>query len=400
MSLPLPSPDALEHSQKLVAYLQARCLDQSGWLSFAEFMDQTLYAPGLGYYTAGASKFGVSGDFVTAPEISPLFAAALARQIAPLLQASAPHVIEVGAGSGRLAADLLIELAELGHLPQTYGILELSPDLRQRQEMLLRTKAPELAKRVYWLDTLPEHFAGVVLGNELIDAMPVHLVRWPGVGELAEEVGVCWSADTCGWVWESRPAQGALLAAAQSISQEAEERDEPLPPGYQSEINLAARAWVASWGNILSQGALLLIDYGFPAHEFYHPQRSTGSLMCHYRHYAHTDPLYLPGLQDITAHVDFTALIAAGFDNGLELLGYTSQGQFLLNCGLLDCLESRIRGKGKGDYGAPESIALSAGVNRLVLPQEMGELFKVMVLGKNIGIPLQGFAQGDRSFQL
>jgi SAM-dependent MidA family methyltransferase len=229
--------------------------------------------------------------------------------------------------------------------------------------------------------------------------MPVHIVEWSD--NSIQEIGV---AGYPQWIFSGRPAAGKLLEAAQSIADEAEQSGEPLPSGYRSEINLAGPAWCASWGEILTQGAILLLDYGFPAHEFYHPLRNTGTLMCHYRHHTHPDPFYLPGLQDITAHVDFTSLIARAFPAGLELLGYTSQGQFLLNCGILQLLDQHVAENAKGDFGNAESIKAAAAVNKLILPQEMGELFKVIALGKNIqtdgGRPLLGFKQGDRSHQL
>jgi SAM-dependent MidA family methyltransferase len=391
MSLPLPDNFSREHSQKLCTYIDQKQREK-GWLSFAEFMELALYAPGLGYYAAGASKFGESGDFVTAPEMTPLFAQAVANQVAQIMGLSAPNIIEAGAGTGRLAADLLLALEALGQLPDQYAILELSADLRERQQAMLQRKAPHLLNLVVWLDRLPKRFDGVVLGNELIDAMPVHLVEWSDKGVV--ELGVVWREGR--FDWDARPASGILLETAQAVALAAEEAGESLPEGYRSEIPLAGAAWAASWGSILGKGALLLIDYGFPAHEFYHPLRTGGTLMCHYRHHAHPDPFYWPGLQDITAHVDFTSLIAAAFPAGLELLGYTSQGQFLLNCNLLGELERFSA----GDTTSVKSIQAAASVNRLILPQEMGELFKVIVMGRGLSEPLLGFQRGDRSMQL
>lgn len=399
--MPLPPPDefAHAHSQKLVERIQSKIQLANGWISFADFMAEALYAPGLGYYAAGSSKFGQSGDFVTAPEITPLFAGALANQLAEIMALSAPHIIEAGAGTGRLAATLLLALEAMNATPVSYAILELSADLRERQAQLIQQKAPHLADRVVWLDTLPTAFSGAIIGNELIDAMPVHLVEWAEQG--IQEIGVRWNQ---GFAYSPRPANGKLLEVAQSIANDAEYRGDPLPAGYLSEINLAGPAWAASWGAILAQGALLLIDYGFPAHEFYHSDRNSGTLMCHYRHHAHSDPFYLPGLQDITTHVDFTALIAAAFPEGLELLGYASQGQFLLNCGILDLLDQQVTEQSDGDFGKAASIKAAASVNKLILPQEMGELFKVIAMGKNLarapGKTLLGFSRSDRSHQL
>lgn len=385
MSLPTPSPDALAHSAQVAALLRQEIAAHGGWLSFARFMERVLYAPGLGYYSAGARKFGAAGDFVTAPELTPFFGYALARQVAQSMAATGNAVLEAGAGSGRLAADLLLELERLGSLPERYFILELSGDLRQRQQATLAAAAPHLAARVEWLDRLPESFAGVVVGNELLDAMPVHLVAWREAGIL--ERGVVVAADGS-FAWEERPATGAVLAAAEEIAGQC-----GIPPGFESEIGLAAQAWAAEWGRILTRGTILLIDYGFPRREFYHFQRGRGTLMCHYRHQAHPDPFYLPGLQDITAHVDFTSIIAAAHGKGLELQGYTSQGQFLLNCGILERLAEL----------PPESveyIRAAGAVNKLLLPHEMGELFKVIALGRGVDSPLLGFARGDQSHRL
>jgi len=387
MSMPLPSPEALAHSAELVALIARQIAANDGWLSFARYMELALYAPGLGYYAAGARKFGAAGDFVTAPEMTPLFGRALARQAAQVMRASAPHILEVGAGTGRLAADLLLALEALDCLPERYAILDLSADLRERQREILADAAPHLLPRVIWLDTLPEQFSGLVLGNELLDAMPVHIVDWRENGIFERGVTLVDGR----FAWLERPASGRLLARAQSLGEQCQ-----LPPGYESEIALAAPAWAAHWGKSLVCGAVLLLDYGFPRREFYHLQRGRGTVMCHYRHHAHPDPFYLPGLQDITSHVDFTAIIEAAHPAGLELLGYTSQGQFLLNCGLLD--ELATLEQGTADY-----IRASGAVNKLVMPHEMGELFKVMALGRwpeGGGEDLLGFARGDQGYRL
>ncbi|HMM55572.1 MAG TPA: SAM-dependent methyltransferase [Candidatus Desulfobacillus sp.] len=381
MSLPAPDAAAAENSARLTAQIASEIEQAGGWLSFARYMELALYAPGLGYYSGGARKFGAAGDFVTAPELSPLFAEALARQAAPLLAASAPCLLEAGAGSGALALGLLRALERLGALPERYDILELSGELRARQQAAL-AEAPRLAARVRWLDHLPEHFSGVVVANELLDALPAHLVAWREDGIF--ERGVAKAEE--GFAWSERPAQGALLAAAQELSAS-------LQPPYLSEIGLAARAWVASWGRILRAGALLLIDYGFPRREYYHPQRDSGTLMCHYRHRAHGDPFWLPGLNDLTVHVDFTAIAEAGHDAGLEVLGYASQAQFLLNCGITRLLESL-------DETPGARAAQTAAVHKLISPAEMGELCKVLALGRGIVGPLAGFDQGDRTHAL
>ncbi len=354
-------------------------------MDFARFMEQALYAPGLGYYAAGAQKFGSAGDFVTAPEMTPLFGQALAAQVAQVMALSAPQIIEAGAGSGRLAAGLLLALERLKALPERYWVLELSPDLRARQRATVAAAAPHLLDRVDWLERLPERFAGAVVGNELLDAMPVHAVAWRADGIQARGVGVDGEGR---FVWRERPAAGDLLAAAEELA-----ASYRLPPGYESEIGLAAPRWAAEWGRILSAGALILIDYGFPRREYYHPQRGRGTLMCHYRHLAHPDPFYLPGLQDITAHVDFTAIISAAHPAGLQLLGYTNQAHFLTNCGILDCLAAL-------EPGTPAYLRAAGAVNKLLLPHEMGELFKVIALGRGIDVLLLGFARGDQSHRL
>ena len=378
MTMPQPDADAAESSRRLAALIAAEIERAGGWISFDRYMALALYTPGLGYYSGGARKFGAAGDFVTAPELSPLFAQTLAAQAAQIMAASAPRLLEAGAGSGALALGLLRELERRGALPERYEILELSGELRARQQETLARGAPHLAERVGWLDTLPETFSGVVIANELLDALPVNIVAWREDGLFERGVGL----EDSGFTWQERPAAGALLAVSQELTF--------VSPPYVSEINLAARAWIAEWGRILEKGALLLIDYGFPQREYYHPQRAEGTLMCHYRHHAHGDPFWLPGLNDITAHVDFTAVASAGHDAGLEVLGYTSQAQFLLNCGLAQLLEARQ------EDGAVAYAALASGAQKLLSPAEMGELFKVLALGREIDVPLLGFASGDR----
>ncbi len=385
MSLPLPSPEAETHSRRVVECIQQEISAAGGWISFARFMELALYAPGLGYYTAGARKFGAAGDFVTAPGMTALFGQALANQVAQVMALAVPVILEVGAGSGRLAADLLQALEGLGCLPDHYYILDLSADLRERQRQTLETEVPHLLARVAWLDALPDRFSGVVVGNELLDAMPAENVAWREDGLAERGVGLDAAG---GFAWVERPAQGPLLEAAREIGEQC-----TLPPGFESEISLAMRAWAAEWGHRLDKGALLLIDYGFPRREYYHQQRGRGTLMCHYRHHAHPDPFFLPGLQDITVHVDFTAIIAAAHATGLELLGYTSQGQFLLNCGILDCLAALPQ-------GTPDYVRASAAVGKLLMPHEMGELFKVIAIGRGLDATLRGFSGGDQSFRL
>ncbi len=380
--LPEPSADARAASDMLHGIIAAEITARGGWISFARYMELALYEPGLGYYAGGAQKFGdhaAGGDFLTAPEITPLFAQALARQVAQVLAASEPYVIEAGAGSGRLAADLLPALDALGCLPERYRILELSGALRARQQATLAERAPRYLDRVEWLDTLPGSFSGCLVGNEVLDAMPSHAVQWNDDGSVAE-IGVGLKE---GKLDEAeRPAHGALLAAAQALE---------ITAAWRGEISLAVRAWVGELSRRLSRGALLLIDYGLPRHELYHPQRNGGTLRCHYRHRVHQDPLWYPGLSDITSHVDFTAVAEAGFDAGLDVMGYCSQANFLLNCGIGELLSGP-------EAGADDAANLRArgAVNVLLSPNEMGELFKVIALGRGIHGPLLGFARGDK----
>ena len=372
---------------RIIAAEIAAC---GGWMSFARYMELALYAPGLGYYSGGSRKFGVAGDFLTAPELTPLYGRALARQVAQVLATSSPLVMEIGAGSGRLAADLLPALDALGCAPERYRILELSGELRARQEAMLSEHAPHFADRVEWLDELPEHFSGCLVGNEVLDAMPTHAVRWdPGDSVMERGVGL---ADGR-LVAAERPAAGALLAAAGAL---------PVVAPYRGEIGLAVRSWVAELARRVDRGALLLIDYGLARHELYHAQRDGGTLRCHYRHRVHEDPFWFPGLSDITSHVDFTAVAEAGFDAGLDVLGYATQANFLVNCGIAELLlEERDRrdglpAVGAGDTAATANLLARGAVNVLISPNEMGELFKVIALGRGMPGPLLGFRRGDR----
>ena len=391
--LPEPSADARAASAALSRMIAAEIDARGGWISFARYMELALYAPGLGYYSGGAHKFGdhqAGGDFLTAPELTPLFAGALARQVAQVLAVSSPQVIEAGAGSGQLAADLLPALAALDCLPERYRILELSGELRARQQATLAARAPRFAGRVEWLNELPERFSGCLVGNELLDAMPTHALRWSDEGDGGEsnkpavlERGV--GLEDGILVTAERPAAGALLAAAQALG---------VRGPYRGEISLAARCWVSELARRLDQGALLLIDYGLPRHELYHPRRDGSTLRCHYRHRVHDEPFWFPGLSDITSHVDFTAVAEAGFDAGLDVLGYTSQASFLLNCGLGDLLQDEK--VGAGNTASADDLRARGAVNVLISPNEMGELFKVIALGRGVPGPLLGFARADR----
>ena len=377
MALPEPTPDARAHSDRVAEHIRGEIASRGGWISFARYMELALYSPGLGYYSAGARKLGKAGDFVTAPEMSPLYGQTLARQVLQIMQGGFAEVLEVGAGSGALAATLLEELERSGSAPRSYLILELSADLRERSRDTLAARVPHLLERVAWLNRLPPAFSGVVLGNEVLDAMPVHVVR-VNAGKI-EEGGVGVRSERLDWSW--RTASGELLEAASALR---------LPEGFRTEIGLAARGFVRTLAGVLEKGVALFVDYGFPRMEYYHAQRRDGTLMCHYRHHAHADPFFLPGLQDVTSHVDFSAIAAAAREGGLELAGYTSQAQFLVNCGITEVM-SRTSSEDRAKF-----LPLANQANRLMSPAEMGELFKVVALSRGFSAPLVGFAEGDR----
>jgi SAM-dependent MidA family methyltransferase len=339
-----------------------------GWISFARYMELVLHEPGLGYYAGRARKFGAEGDFVTAPELGSLFGRTLARQLSQLDW----PVLEFGAGSGALAESLL------GRAGLEYSILETSADLRERQQA-------RLADRVRWLERLPERIRGWVVANEVLDAMPVHAVAWRPEGIMERGVSLAGGK----LAWNERPATGELLEEAQKIE---------VPVPYESEMGLVARAWMRALAERLEEGVIFIIDYGFPRHEYYHPQRASGTLMCHHRHQAHGDPFAHPGEQDVTAHVDFSALAQAAAGAGLEVLGYATQAQFLVNCGITEVLgEANVE-------NALHYAPLAAQAQKLLSPAEMGELFKVLAVGRGVGRdvkrPLRGFTRGDRSASL
>jgi len=368
------APEALAHSRRLAARIAEEIDRASGWIAFDRYMQLALYEPGLGYYAAKPGKIGPEGDFVTAPEISPLFARALAAQVVQVFEEVPPRVLEFGAGSGALAAELIRELNRQGAAPESYGIVEVSSELRAAQQM-------RLSGPIEWLDVPPEAFEGVVVANEVLDVMPVKLFARRAGRTLERGVEV----DGEGLRIAERPAGAELRDAVAQIEADAG----PLPEGYVSEVGLIARAWIATLARWVRRGVALLIDYGFPGREYYHPQRAMGTLMCHFRHRAHADPLWLPGLNDITAHIDFTQIARAARDAGLDALGYTSQARFLLDCGILDLL----RQSATGASATPDAL-------RLLSEAEMGELLKVLAVGRGIGGPLLGFRNGDRLHRL
>lgn len=372
--------EAAATSARLSAMIGAE-IERDGFMPFARFMDLALYAPGMGYYAAGATKLGACGDYVTAPELSSLFAHALAAQVKQLVDQGHTRILELGAGTGQMAFDLLSALTRHGTPIERYSILEVSADLRERQRRTLEPLADRV--RVEWLDALPARFSGLVIGNEVLDALPVHLLQAAGGSTL--ELGVGYDHETGAFAWRTRAAEGELARVAAQLD---------LPDGYTTEVHFAACALMRTLAERIESGVALFIDYGFPRREYYHPDRRHGTLMCHHDHQAHADPLVLVGLQDITAHVEFTALAEAAFAGGLELLGYASQAQFLINCGIVDLLQA-IDPANTAAYARAASRA-----HQLLSPAEMGELYKAIAFGRGVARPLLGFRSGDRSAAL
>ena len=383
-TLPAPSPEEAEHSERLRAQIADTIRHAGGWISFAQYMQLALYAPALGYYTGGRHQLGADGDFITAPESTPLFGECIATQLAEVLPQTEGVLIEAGAGSGALAASVLLALERLGCLPAHYDILEVSPSLMQRQQEHLRAHAPHLLARVRWLQAPPERFSGVLLANEVLDAMPVHRLRCEH-GEVRED-GVALDANGQ-FCWQARPLSAVLHEAAAALPLST---DMPI----RTELALAARDWVRDWSRRLDSGLLLLIDYGYPRNEYYLPARADGTLACYYRHRMHADPFWLPGLSDITASVDFTAVAEAAFDSALDILGFTSQAAFLFNCGLAEHLARHSAA------GERAHFAALRGAQRISDLREMGETFKVFAAGRGIAPQLCGFARHDRTHAL
>ena len=380
--LPLPNEIAQAHSERLITLIKNEMDKNAGAISFQRYMELALYAPGLGYYAAGSLKFGEEGDFTTAPEISPLFSRSLANAILPALNDD-EIILEVGAGRGCMAADILLYLKQQDKLPKEYWILELSADLRERQQETIAKKIPEFLHKVKWLDELPDTFSGVVVANELLDAMPVQLFQKKE--NDINEINVVWHNDHFAFRFNSSFDQRLLQRVKNIEAELATEFDS----GYLSEINFSAEDWIKSIAERLQSGVIILIDYGFPQHEYYHSQRNQGTLMCHYRHRTHPDAFVYPGLQDITAHVDFTAMADAALESGMRVLGYTNQVNFLMGAGLLD-----IAGLDK-QQTETQQMEVAAQVKKLTLPHEMGELFKVIGFSKNRDIALAAFAFHD-----
>jgi SAM-dependent MidA family methyltransferase len=383
----LPPLDSAEraHADRVAAHIREFIAAHGDTIGFDTYMRLALYAPGLGYYSAGATKLGGAGDFVTAPEVSSLFSRCLARQVAEILEVTGGDVLELGAGAGTMAADLLQELAALGRLPERYRILEVSADLAARQRARLDQLPAELASRVEWLDRWPSRaMRGVVLANEVLDAMPVarFVLRGPPGAQRVRALGV--TADGAAFAWREIDAPPELEQAVHNVL---DTIPGDLPDGYVSEVCLSFQPWIASLAGHLEQGVALLIDYGLPRAHLYHPERSSGTLVCHFRHRAHDDPFINVGLQDITAWVDFTRVAEAADGAGLEILGFATQAAFLIGAGMESLLTREMQSSNDPRHHAK----LAGEARRLMLPGEMGEVFKVIALGRGYHAPLSGF---------
>jgi len=382
MSLPAPDPDALAASHSLQQLIAAVIAQEGGQIAFSRFMELALYAPRLGYYSGGAAKLGADGDFITAPEMTPLFGAAVARVAAAIIAQSAPDIIEFGAGTGRLARDVLTALGAQGVEVRSYTIIELSGELRARQQENLAD-----LPQIRWLDAMPDSFSGVVLANEVLDAMPVELVIRSEDGWRRQMVTI----EDGAFAFVQAPLGAAL---EQQLVRQVPDHAQMIE-GYLTELHPVGAGFMGSLAGMFAheRGAAILFDYGFPAHEYYLDQRIGGTLMCHYRHHAHPDPFYLPGLQDITSHVDFTAMALASQDAGLPVLAYMSQAAFLIGAGIGELLLEN------DPEDAKRFLPHSRAVQKLVSPAEMGELFKVLVVGKDVELP-EPIVRADRSHRL
>lgn len=381
-TLPPLDPAAKALSEALLSKIKSE-IQQHGPMSFARYMEMALYEPGLGYYRNALTKIGKLGDFVTAPVISPLFSYCLANQCEEILMAcGGGDILEFGAGTGVMAAHILLALAEKKALPDHYYILEVSGSLKSVQAETIQAIVPMHADRVVWLTALPDTpLQGVVLANEVLDAMPVHqFIFQEGIHERVVDL------EKEELVFRNGNQKNETLVS------EIAQYDIAFSEGYASEINLYLKPWIKSIADSFEKGAILLIDYGFPRHEYYHPDRSMGTVMCHYQHRSHADPFMLPGLQDITAHVDFTSVAEAADENGLTVAGFTHQSSFLMNCGLLSFINEGIDEKAR--------FLQNQQILQLTLPSEMGELFKVIGLTKNMHSALMGFSQMNQLMRL
>lgn len=398
--LPQPTLEECQHSLQLLTQIIQE-INLTGPITFARFMELALYAPHLGYYRSGLQKFGKTGDFITAPELSPFFSKCVAKQCQQILThfSSPGDILEFGPGSGIMAKEIITELAKLHTLPRHYYLLELSAELKHRQQLYLQQQLPEFFHLFTWLEQLPQKpINGIILANEVVDAMPVHKFCWQQDQLYEYCVAVnsnqyhsvapmqtpqfMQSTPLC---WQINPSHSEML------SQRVNEIQVNLRhlPYYSSEINLMLPSWIASLADCLNQGLILIIDYGFPEHEYYHCDRNEGTIMCHYRHHGHSNPLIFPGIQDMTAHVDFTAIARAAIRNGLTVAGFTHQAGFLLNCGLDQYVSHYLEAN---KINETSHFNIISQIKMLTSPSEMGELFKTIALTKNIQEPLLGFS--------
>ena len=390
-SLPHPDPLSAAQSRKATDHIRARIDEAGGSISFAEFMHHALYAPGLGYYTAGTTKFGEEGDYVTAPEVSSVFGRVLARQCAEVLdqldQLEGGVILEYGAGSGKLAVDMLAALARRGSLPSRYLILEVSPDLRERQEVYICEHLPLYADLVEWVDDVPDGLRGVIVANEVLDSIPVErfVRRAAGVMQLRVVAG----EDGLGFV--EAPAPENLRHYVSVVEKDL---GYSLPNGYMSEVCLATSPWIGGMSHALRKGVAFLFDYGVTRREYYAPGRSDGWLRCHYRHRAHNNPLILPGIQDLTAWVDFSSVAVAAVAQGFDIAGYSAQAQFLMSGGLDEELQYIA------SLPVEERVQLSQQIKTLTLPGEMGERFKCIALRKGSIATPTAFEIAERAHTL
>lgn len=390
-ALPEPNEEAKARSQELTDKIR-RHLNRHQSMTFAEFMRQTLYTPGLGYYTNGLPKIGEQGDFITAPEISPIFSRCLARQAQQALADMAqPTILEFGAGRGIMARDILLELEQIEQPLDHYFILEVSGDLKQIQQQTIQTLPPHLADKVVWLDRLPSKpMEAVVLANEVLDAMPVERLLLES--EQISRAYVKWDEERQKFDWHYQPLiDPNLQKVANKILHQL---GAPHPDrAYYTEVNLHIEPWLNSIDDFLKAGLVILIDYGYSRQEYYQAARHMGTLRCHYQHRAHSNPFFYPGLQDITAHVDFTAVAEAAYHSNFKVAGYTTQAHFLMSTGLLEAAEDPNR-------SVIDQLKISQQIKTLTMPDEMGENFKVMALTKHFDKAINGFKMRDLRHQL
>ena len=378
--LPVPDIGAVDHSQKVCERLKQEIKNQDGMISFKRFMEIAMYEPGLGYYSTGAFKFGKHGDFVTAPELSTVYSYCIAKQCQQILKdLEKGRILELGPGTGRMACDILLALEKYESLPDKYFLLEPSADLRVRQQEYIKQQIPHLEKIINWLDEIPDSaFEGIILANEVLDAMPV--CRFVYSNNKIKELNV--GIENNRFVWLESPFDNETF---QIVNRELEPFLDTWPQGYTSEINTDIQSFINSFSDFIKQGAIIIADYGYPRQDYYHPQRINGTLLCHYRHRVHNDPFFYPGLQDITSSVNFTRLAEAAVNAGLDVHGYTTQAHFLISCGLEEVI------KQLEDGNLLDNARLSSQIRQLTMPGEMGERFKFIALSKNMNVPLLGF---------